>query len=167
MFTIKRVVWLSLLLAASAFAAQVVHKSGILKQEAIAIAGETAWDKLTNAASQTTQEFWNSTKALVKSASFLVSDAPIQSLAGELPAHDATVGTTAGQGGVSGGSASYSIPIVLPPGRKGMQPNISLSYSSRAGNGIAGMGWNVSGLSSVHRCPMTIEQDGQARAVDY
>jgi RHS repeat-associated protein len=164
---VKRFAWVSLLAAFGVFAGQVVIKSNIFGREQIGVAGESTWDRLSDAASQTTQELWNSVSNLAKSGSFAVSDAAIQSLAGELPAHDATVGTTAGQAGVSGGSASYSIPIVLPPGRKGMQPNISLSYSSRSGNGIAGMGWSISGLSSVHRCPMTVEQDGQIRAVDY
>ena len=163
----KRVFWLSIFLAVSAFAGQVVIKSGVLAREDIAVVGESTWDKLANAASQTSQEIWNSAKSMAKSASFLLPDAVIQSLSGELPTHDATVGSTPGEAGVSGGSSSYSIPIALPPGRKGMQPNISLNYSSKSGNGIAGMGWNVSGLSSIHRCPMTLEQDGQARAVDY
>ena len=81
------------------------------------------------------------------------------------PAHDASVGKVAGEAGVSGGAATYSIPIVVPPGRRGLQPELSLSYSSRAGNGIAGMGWSLSGLSSLHRCPSTLEQDGIIRPV--
>lgn len=95
----------------------------------------------------------------------LIGDQASVSLAGELPAHDPTVGRLAGSAGVSGGSASYEIPIAVPPGRRGMQPSVSLNYSSRAGNGIAGMGWSLSGLSSLHRCPQTLEQDGQIRAV--
>ncbi len=95
----------------------------------------------------------------------VASDQPIQSLTSELPAHDPTVGRLAGSAGTSGGAASYSIPIALPPGRRGMEPSLSLNYSSRAGNGIAGMGWSLSGLSSLHRCPATIEQDGMVGAV--
>jgi RHS repeat-associated protein len=100
-------------------------------------------------------------------APITVPDQTVVSLAGELPAHDATVGSVAGNAGVRGGAASYEIPIALPPGRNGMQPNVSLSYSSRAGNGIAGMGWSISVLSSVHRCPQTVEQDGQTIAVNF
>lgn len=95
----------------------------------------------------------------------LIGDQPQVSLLGHLPAHDPTVGTVAGSGGVTGGTATYEIPIVVPPGRRGMQPALSLGYSSRSGNGIAGMGWSLSGLSSLHRCPMTLAQDGQIRAV--
>lgn len=75
------------------------------------------------------------------------------------PIHDPTIGAVGGQGGVSGGSATYSIPFVIPPGRQGMQPNVGLSYSSRAGNGHVGMGWSLSGTSSIHRCPQTEAQD--------
>lgn len=95
----------------------------------------------------------------------LIGDQPQVSLLGNLPAHDPTVGTVAGSGGVTGGAATYEIPIIVPPGRRGMQPALSLGYSSRSGNGIAGMGWSLSGLSSLHRCPMTLAQDGQIRAV--
>lgn len=95
-----------------------------------------------------------------------VPDQAIESLAGELPAHDPTVTTGLGSAGVSGGSASYEIPIALPPGRNGMQPSVSLSYGSRSGNGIAGMGWNISGQSSISRCPSTLEQDGVIKPVD-
>lgn len=95
----------------------------------------------------------------------LIGDQSPVSLLGNLPAHDPTVGTVAGSGGVTGGAATYEIPIIVPPGRRGMQPALSLGYSSRSGNGIAGMGWSLSGLSSLHRCPMTLAQDGQIRAV--
>jgi len=103
-----------------------------------------------------------------RSESFdLVQDAPVTSLAGELPAHDATVGRVPGEAATSGGAATYSIPIIVPPGRRGMAPELALGYSSRGGNGIAGMGWSLSGLSSVHRCPQTLDQDGQTRAVAF
>lgn len=81
--------------------------------------------------------------------------------------HDYAAAGLVGQPGVSGGAATYQIPIVIPPGRKGMQPELALTYSSRAGNGVAGMGWSLSGTSSIHRCPQTVEQDGAARAVDF
>jgi len=59
----------------------------------------------------------------------------------------------------SGGSAALNIPIEVAPGRHGMQPQLALAYSSRGGNGLAGMGWGLSGTSSIHRCPRTIDQD--------
>jgi RHS repeat-associated protein len=95
----------------------------------------------------------------------IIADDPIVPLG--VPNHDPTVGAVAGTPGVAGGAATYTIPIQVPPGRNGMAPELSLAYSSRAGNGIAGMGWSLSGLSSVHRCPGTIDQDNRSTAVNY
>ena len=78
-----------------------------------------------------------------------------------------SVGALVGSGGVSGGQATYSIPIVVPPGRKGMQPNVSLNYSSSSGNGIAGVGWGLSATSAISRCSATPAQDGFTAAVQY
>ncbi|MHB1093028.1 FG-GAP-like repeat-containing protein [Thiobacillus sp.] len=63
------------------------------------------------------------------------------------------------------GAATYSIPIAVPPGTAGMEPKLSLNYSSQSGNGIAGVGWSIGGLSAITRCPQTIVQDGQTRGV--
>ena len=84
-----------------------------------------------------------------------------------IPAGNTNVGALQGSAGVSGGSASYNIPIAVVPGRKGMQPNVSLNYSSRGGNGIAGMGWSLSAGSSVSRCSATVATDGFTRAVQF
>jgi len=42
------------------------------------------------------------------------------------------------------GTGSISIPLTTSPGRSGYGPQLSLSYSSGAGNGIFGLGWNLS-----------------------
>jgi Salmonella virulence plasmid 65kDa B protein/Insecticide toxin TcdB middle/C-terminal region/Insecticide toxin TcdB middle/N-terminal region len=42
------------------------------------------------------------------------------------------------------GTASLSVPIAVSPARSGFQPQLSLSYDSGAGNGVFGMGWNLS-----------------------
>lgn len=47
------------------------------------------------------------------------------------------------------GTASFSIPLPFSPAR-GASPSLSLSYNSGAGNGIFGLGWNLS-LSSIKR----------------
>ena len=45
-------------------------------------------------------------------------------------------GSVPGDFSVSGGVATYSVPIAVAPGRGGMQPEVSLSYSSAGGNGL-------------------------------
>ncbi len=74
----------------------------------------------------------------------------------------------AGQFAVSpSGAATYSIPIQVPPGAGGMQPQLALSYNSQAGNGLLGVGWNLSGLSAIARCARTMAQDGVRGGVNY
>src|SRR3984885_6495407 len=48
------------------------------------------------------------------------------------------------------GAFTYTYPIVVPPGRRGIQPNLSLLYNSQAQNGWVGMGWDLS-LGSIQR----------------
>lgn len=43
----------------------------------------------------------------------------------------------------SQGTANLSYPINVPAGRQGMQPNLAVSYSSEAANGLLGMGWDM------------------------
>ncbi|MCG9760780.1 hypothetical protein L1D50_16905 [Pseudoalteromonas sp. Isolate6] len=75
------------------------------------------------------------------------------------------VGTLAGTGSVDGGQASYSIPIKVVPGRNGMQPNISLNYASNQGDGLLGVGWQLSAAAAITRCGRTTAQDGVNVAV--
>src|SRR5215831_14646926 len=65
------------------------------------------------------------------------------------------------------GAAAYSIPIAVPPGTAGMTPALALSFSSQASNGIVGMGWSLSGLASINRCPQTFAQDGVRGGVNF
>jgi RHS repeat-associated protein len=42
------------------------------------------------------------------------------------------------------GTGSMTVPIATTPGRSGFGPQLSASYDSGAGNGIFGLGWNLS-----------------------
>jgi len=55
------------------------------------------------------------------------------------------------------GAATYSIPLAMAPGLGGVVPQLSLSYSSGAGEGMLGVGWAVSGLHAISRCRKSIE----------
>lgn len=73
------------------------------------------------------------------------------------------VGTLAGALSVSqSGTAQYRVPIEVTPGRAGMQPDLALSYDSGRGAGIAGHGWTLEGLSSIHRCATNSAHEGDA-----
>lgn len=41
------------------------------------------------------------------------------------------------------GTGNLSIPIAVPSGRNGLQPQLSLNYSTSNGNGPFGLGWNL------------------------
>jgi RHS repeat-associated protein/uncharacterized repeat protein (TIGR01451 family) len=64
------------------------------------------------------------------------------------------------------GSSRYSIPIWTPPGRAGMQPEISLSYSSGTVDGVlgdvqapwVGVGWNIDDVEVVRK--ITTDENG-------
>jgi len=53
------------------------------------------------------------------------------------------------------GLAAATIPLTAPPGRGGMAPRLSLNYSGGLSDGPLGVGWRLSGLSSIARCNST------------
>lgn len=42
------------------------------------------------------------------------------------------------------GTGNFTVPISLPPGRNGFQPQLNLVYSTGQGNGPLGLGWSLS-----------------------
>ena len=93
---------------------------------------------------------------------------PTPTIPSSLTGTSSEVGITEGQLSVSlTGSASYSIPIATPPGINGIVPQIALTYNSQGGNGLAGYGWNISGLSIITRIPSTKFHDDTIDGVDF
>lgn len=80
----------------------------------------------------------------------------------------AASGTTSGVFDVTAtGASTYSIPITVPPGTAGLEPHISLQYSSQNVDGLLGVGWQLGGLSRISRCAATLAQDGFIDGVDF
>lgn len=84
-----------------------------------------------------------------------VAQEPVRPLAG-VPELDST------------GQAAYTIPLEVPPGRVGVAPELTLHYSSAAGDGPFGPGFTLTGVGSrVHRCQKTIETDDEVRGIRF
>ena len=49
------------------------------------------------------------------------------------------------------GSFGHSIPVEIPAGRNGLQPQLALSYNSNSPNGVVGIGWSLQGLPAITR----------------
>jgi RHS repeat-associated protein len=64
------------------------------------------------------------------------------------------VGTVPGDFSVGqDGSASYRVPLWTPDSvSEGTRPSLALRYSSAAGDGRLGYGWDLAGLSEITRC---------------
>ena len=75
---------------------------------------------------------------------------------------------TKGELSVTGsGTASYKVPIALPPGIKDVAPQLALVYNGSSVQGMAGMGWNMVGISSITRTSSRIDLDGTIDPVDF
>ncbi|MEQ1554326.1 MAG: FG-GAP-like repeat-containing protein, partial [Ferruginibacter sp.] len=78
------------------------------------------------------------------------------------------VGTVEGSHSASGsGAVTYNIPIYTPLGTSSLEPTVALVYSSQAGDGIAGYGWNISGLSAITRAGKDRYHNGTNTPVTY
>jgi len=91
---------------------------------------------------------------------------------GSLPQQTTTngiVGATTGSLQVDkSGAATYSVPLWVAPGTAGMQPQLSLNYSSQGGAGWLGYGWSLGGISAISRGGRTIAGgDGVNRGVTF
>jgi RHS repeat-associated protein len=80
---------------------------------------------------------------------------------GEASGGSAAGDTTGALDITADGAASYAIPIKVPAGKNGVQPRLALSYSSRSGNDLLGVGWTLSGLPEITRCNRRLRGDGE------
>ncbi len=65
------------------------------------------------------------------------------------------------------GGASYNVPIAVPAGINNIKPTLAIAYSSQGGNGLAGYGWNISGISVISRTASTKFHDNNIDPVDF
>lgn len=65
------------------------------------------------------------------------------------------------------GQLQFTLPIALPPGVKSVAPQVNLVYTSGSGNGIAGYGWNLSGITNISRISKTIETNGEIKGIQF
>lgn len=63
------------------------------------------------------------------------------------------------------GVATYELAVLAARGSAGVTPRVSLNYSSSEGDGVAGQGWSIGGLSAITRCRQTPVQDNNSTAV--
>ena len=81
---------------------------------------------------------------------------------------DLSVGSVLGNFSVSPiGAATYSIPIEVPRGIAGLEPQLSITYNSMGTNGILGPGFSLSGISVITRGPRDIWHDGKAHGISH
>jgi RHS repeat-associated protein len=87
-------------------------------------------------------------------------DAPTRPVVPDPSPPAVMIGGTSGAFAVTDrGSSSYAIPIVVPPGRGGIEPSLSLRYTSSSANGALGLGWSLDGLSLIAVCGETYAMD--------
>lgn len=65
------------------------------------------------------------------------------------------------------GTATYTLPIAVPPSIKGVAPTINLVYSSGVRGGIAGQGWSINSISTISRMATRRDIDGYVDGVDF
>ncbi|SAL52446.1 RHS repeat-associated core domain-containing protein [Caballeronia concitans] len=65
------------------------------------------------------------------------------------------------------GAANYTLPLWVPAGKLGIQPELALRYSSRGGNGPLGVGWILTGIPQIRRSRKTFPDDGVEEPIQF
>lgn len=63
------------------------------------------------------------------------------------------------------GALSYSVPIECYQSSDGINPSIQITYNSMSGNGVAGYGWEIGGLSAIKAVAKNMYFDGEPAAI--
>ncbi len=71
------------------------------------------------------------------------------------------VGASSGSYSVNSGSFSYSMPIMVSPGVRGMQPSLSINYVGGSTTGLLSDKFSLSGLSAIVRGGKNLFDDGE------
>ncbi len=68
-----------------------------------------------------------------------------------------------------GGQLQFSLPLDLPAGVKSVAPSIDLVYTSESGNGVAGYGWSISGITAITRIDKNMDNAEEVKGIqlDY
>ena len=82
----------------------------------------------------------------------------------------AIIGATKGSADVAQGNFVYDVEILTPKGTAGLKPSLKLNYnSSNNTNSIFGVGFSLSGLSSISKCNESLfsEKKDTSRSYNY
>ncbi len=136
-----------------------------LTEQELSQATKFVWDAtIEGVSTQLVLEGYNSVRCATGTFTNHEITTPVGTI-GNIPFHDTT-----GQIDVNGGGQlQFTLPIALPPGIKSVAPQINLVYTSGSGNGIAGYGWSISGVTAISRMGKTLEKDGETKGIqlDY
>jgi RHS repeat-associated protein len=81
------------------------------------------------------------------------------------PTHAAAGRTDAAYGVTANGGATYSIPIHVTEGIRGLTPQLAITYAGPGQRSVLGVGFELSGLSFITPCRKTIVQDLNAAPI--
>ena len=97
-------------------------------------------------ASAITDHFTDFINAIIKQPELPTSQAYTPTMFSDLKAANPLEGvnTISPPSANNNGTVNISLPIVVPLGRQGLQPQLALQYSSEGGNGWLGLGWGLS-----------------------
>ena len=118
---------------------------------------------VTNSSSTSSKLSSSSVSSSQASSSIVWNKAGFDPANDDLGSYPLYLGDFSGQYSVDeSGAFNYSIPVVIPPGINGVEPELSLIYNSKSGNGLLGYGWSVSEVSSsISRCRSDFVRDGK------